>query len=69
METLLLITPWLAVLACPLMMLVMMRLMPGSSCHPKAQGDQGSDDSNDRILQLQARIAELETARETEVAR
>lgn len=70
METLLLITPWLAVLACPLMMLLMMRMMPGGSCDRKPQVAQGSDETSDQIRQLQARIAELEANRETtEIAR
>lgn len=70
METLLLITPWLAVLACPFMMLVMMRMMPGGGCHKKPQEAQGSYETSDQIRQLQARIAELEVKRETtEIAR
>lgn len=61
METLLLIVPWLAILACPVMMLVMMRAMPGASCHRRPADAQGSDGNQEVIRQLQARVAELET--------
>lgn len=60
METLLLMLPWLAILACPVMMLVMMRMMPGASCHRRPADAQGGDGNNEEIRQLQARIAELE---------
>ena len=60
-EILLAIVPWLAVLACPLMMLVMMRMMPGGSCHKKPAGEEG----NEEIRRLQARVAELESRTET----
>ena len=60
METFLWIVPWLALLACPLMMLVMMRMMPGASCHRRPADAQGSDGNDEEIRQLQARIAELE---------
>ena len=61
METLLLIVPWLAILACPVMMFVMMRMMPGASCHRRPADAQGSEGNQEEIRQLQARIAELET--------
>ena len=68
-EIILALVPWLAILACPLMMIFMMRGMSGGSCHQK-QGAQGPDDTNDQIRQLQARIAELEANHETtEIAR
>ena len=60
METFLWIVPWLALLACPLMMLVMMHMMPGTSCDRRTADAQGSDGNDKEILQLQARIAELE---------
>ena len=59
MEVLLAIIPWLAVLACPLMMLVMMRLMPGGSCHRKAEVT-GGEITIEEIRRLQARVIELE---------
>ena len=65
METIWMIVPWLAVLACPLMMLVMMRMMPGSSCHQRTASAQGDENTNEQIRQLQARISELEANRET----
>lgn len=61
METLVLIVPWLAILACPVMMFVMMRMTPGASCHRRPADAQGSEGSREEIRQLQARIAELET--------
>lgn len=61
METLLLIVPWLAILGCPVMMFVMMRMMPGASCHRRPADAQGNEGAHEEIRQLQARIAELET--------
>lgn len=70
METILIVLPWLALLACPLMMLFMMRAMPGGSCPAKAQPARGTDGENDEIRRLQARVAELEVQNQvTEIAR
>lgn len=70
MSTILTVLPWLAILACPLMMLFMMRAMPGGSCHSKAQPARGTDDETEEIRRLQARVAELEARnRPTEIAR
>lgn len=56
--------PWLLILACPLLMVWMMR---GMSCHQQQAatdvGPAGTDASED-IRLLQARIAELEAERE-----
>lgn len=70
-EIILALVPWLAILACPLMMVFMMRGMSGGkSCHQKPPEAQGTEDTNEQIRQLQARIAELEANRETtEIAR
>jgi hypothetical protein len=59
------LVPWLAILACPLMMLVMMRGMSGKSCHQKPARAQGMENTNEQIHRLRARITELEGNRET----
>ena len=69
MEMLFLILPWLAILACPLMMFVMMRMMPGASCHQRTAGAQANEGTNQEIRQLQARIAELESNQAAEAGR
>ena len=56
--------PWLWVLACPLLMLWMMR---GMSCHKQQATTDGAAvgaDASEDIRLLQARIAELEADRE-----
>jgi predicted NAD/FAD-binding protein len=64
------IVPWLAVLACPAMMLFMMRGMPGGSCHKQPAEAKVSGGADDEIRRLQARVAELEARnRLTEVSR
>lgn len=60
MEMISALVPWLAVLACPLMMLIMMRAMPGGSCHRKPADAQGTESANEEISRLQARVLELE---------
>ncbi len=52
--------PWLAVLACPLMMLVMMRVMPGGACHKRPAEARVSEGADEEIRRLQARVAEPE---------
>ena len=69
MEMLFLILPWLAILACPLMMFVMMRMMPSASCHQRAAGAQENQGTEQKIHQLQARIAELESNQAAEAGR
>ncbi|MDQ3389177.1 MAG: DUF2933 domain-containing protein [Gemmatimonadota bacterium] len=69
-EFVLALVPWLAILAGPLMMVVMMRGMSGKSCHQKPARAQGMEDTYEQIRQLQARIAELEGhSQTTEIAR
>lgn len=64
------IVPWLAVLACPAMMLFMMRGMPGGSCHKQPAEAKVSGGADEEIRRLQARVAELEARnRLTEVSR
>ena len=64
------IVPWLAVLACPAMMLFMMRGMSGGSCHKQPAEAKLSGISDEEIQRLQARVAELEARdRLTEVSR
>ena len=64
-EIILALVPWLAILACPLMMVFMMRGMSGKTCNEKPAEAQGTEDTNEQIRQLQARLAELEANRET----
>jgi hypothetical protein len=54
------IVPWLAVLACPAMMLFMMRGMPGGSCHKQPAEAKVNGGVDEEIRRLQARVAELE---------
>lgn len=64
--------PWLAILACPLVMVWMMRGMSGEQCHPQAKSGSRPDivksDTgvavDDEIQQLRARLARLEAARQ-----
>lgn len=65
------ILPWLALLACPVVMFWMMRMSRGQ-CHTQAkegsQPDRGNTDTgakvDDEIHQLRARLARLEAARD-----
>ena len=63
--------PWLAILACPVVMFWMMRGMSGGQCPTQAKGgsqpgvvhtDTG-ERVDDEIHQLRARLARLEAAR------
>lgn len=57
METFLTFVPWLAVLACPVLMFWMMRGMSGGGCHKRPAEAHAGDEE---IRQLKARLAELE---------
>lgn len=69
------ILPWLALLACPVMMFWMMRM--GGQCHTQAkdasQPDGGNTDTgakvDDEIHQLRARLERLEAAKHELTAR
>ena len=52
---------WLALLACPLMMLLCMRGMFGRACHKDEPAD--AERLEAEIRTLQARLAELESER------
>ena len=52
---------WLALLACPLMMLLCMRGMFGRSCHKDDQAEAGSREAE--IRALKERLARLEAER------
>ena len=73
-EWLLFLLPWLALLACPVLMFWMMRGMHGGSCGKEqatgsdgtpgpAAGDPRSEDVNPEITQLKQRLARLEEQR------
>lgn len=73
--TLAAILPWLALLACPVMMFWMMRM--GGQCHTQAKDGSQPDVSNndtgakvdDEIQQLRDRLARLEATRHESTSR